>query len=144
MILPTIVQSVLRFLKYRRWTLLSLLLIIPLGFGSKFYSGPAEVWVNDSLGGLFYEIFWCVFILLLVKGGKPRIIAASVLTVTCVLEFLQLSHHPALEWIRSCFIGRALVGTHFVWSDFPYYFIGCGIGWLWMKRLVKWEKRLSF
>ena len=111
------------------------MLIVPLGFYSKFYSGPAARWVNDSLGGVLYEIFWCLLIFLFFNTIKPRKIAVFVLFFTCFLEFLQLWHHPFLVSLRSSFIGQTVLGTSFVWSDFPYYFFGCGIGWGWMRRL---------
>jgi hypothetical protein len=132
-----------RFLvpRKRAWTLVSLLVIVPVGFCSKFYAGPAANWVNDSLSGVFYEIFWCLLIFLFWSEGKPWIIAASVLVATCLLEFLQLWHPPVLEFMRSYFIGQAVLGTSFTWSDFPCYFLGCGIGWLWLSRLQKVGRR---
>ncbi|MGP8243973.1 MAG: hypothetical protein ACLQVN_05585 [Bryobacteraceae bacterium] len=44
----------------QRWVLISLLVLVPVGFYSKFYRGPVREWVNDSLGGTFYVIFWCL------------------------------------------------------------------------------------
>jgi hypothetical protein len=131
--------------KTRIWTLISLLIIVPVGFYSKFYRGPGANWVNNSLGGVFYEIFWCLITFLIAdilkkpdplkKTGYYRetVIAAIVLIITCMLEFLQLWHPPVLESLRSTFIGRTVLGTTFTWSDFPYYFLGTGIGWIWMR-----------
>ena len=116
-------------------TLISLVIIVPVGFYSKFYKGPAFFWVNNSLGGLFYEIFWCLLIFLFFTKGKPWIIASIVLITTCLLEFLQLWHPNFLEWIRSNFVGRTILGNSFAWKDFPYYFVGSTIGWLWLKWL---------
>ena len=120
-----------------RWTLISILIIVPLGLYSKFYSGQAENWVNNSLGGVLYVIFWCLFAFLFLSNTKPSKIAAVVFAVTCFLEFLQLWHPTFLEFLRSNFVGRTILGTSFTWLDFPYYLVGCGIGWLWMKRLQK-------
>lgn len=117
-------------------TILSILIITPIGFASKFYRGPAAVWVNDSLGGTFYVMCWCLVAFLFFPKGKPGKIALTVLIITCLLEFMQLWHPPLLEWIRSYFIGATILGTSFVWSDFPYYFLGCGMGWLWLRRLA--------
>ena len=125
------------FVNRNRWTLLSLVLIVPLGFYSKFYTGIAHVWVNDSLGGIFYEIFWCLVFFLFFNKIAPCKIAMTVFCVTSLLEFLQLWHHPFLEMIRRAFIGRTIIGTSFVWSDFSYYFFGCLLGWFWMKILQK-------
>jgi len=123
-----------------KWTLISILIIVPLGIYSKFYSGQAARWVNDSLGGVLYVIFWCLLAFLFLSNTKPWKIAAVVFAVTCFLEFLQLWHPPLLEFLRSNFIGRTILGTSFTWSDFPYYLVGCGIGWLWMKSLQKHTK----
>lgn len=116
-------------------TLLSILIITPIGFYSKFYHGPAASWVNDSLVGLFYEIFWCLVGFLFFPHSKPWKITTIVLTSTCLLEFLQLWHPLFLEMLRSHFIGATVLGTSFVWSDFPYYFFGSGLGWLWLRGI---------
>jgi len=110
------------------WTLIAILAITPIGFYSKFYEGPAATWVNDSLGGLFYEIFWCLVGFLLFPAARPWKIATVVVSVTCLLEVLQLWHPHFLEVIRGNFIGSTIIGTSFVWSDFPYYFVGSAIG----------------
>jgi hypothetical protein len=41
-----------------------------------------------------------------------------------MLEFLQLWRPPLLQAVRSTFLGHALVGSSFAWSDFPYYGAG--------------------
>ncbi len=117
--------------------LILLLLITPIGFYTKIYSGPAAQWVNDSLGGVLYEIFWCLLFFLFFVKAKAWVIATSVFIVTCFLEVLQLWHPEFLEIIRSYFIGRTLLGTSFNLYDFIYYFIGSGIGYLILTRLQK-------
>lgn len=118
-----------------KWTLISILIIIPLGIYSKFYEGPAAHWVNYSLGGVLYVIFWCLVVFLFLGNTKPWKIAASVLIITCFLEILQLWHPPFLVFLRHHFIGRTILGTTFTWNDFPHYLAGFGIGWLWLKCL---------
>lgn len=113
----------------------SILILVPLGFYSKFYRGPAADWVNDSLGGAFYVIFWCLVVFFFAPQWPPRRIAAGVVGATCTLEFLQLWHPPLLEMLRSHFLGRTILGTTFDWMDFPYYFLGGVVGWYWVYRL---------
>jgi hypothetical protein len=108
---------------------------VPLGFFTKIYAGPAATWVNNSLSGILYVIFWCLLALLLAPDARPGIIALLVLIITCILELAQLWHPPALESLRGSFIGRTLLGTHFTWSDFAYYALGSGVGFLWLRRL---------
>jgi len=127
------------YLINRKWTLLSIVVIVPVGLLCKLYSGPASSCVNDSLGGVFYEIFWCLLIFLFFKKVKPFNIAMIVFLVTCFLEFLQLWHPPFLQFLRSFFLGRTILGTSFTWTDFPYYFIGCIISYYWMKFLKRIE-----
>jgi hypothetical protein len=124
--------------KQRLVTLLLLINIIPAGFFTKFYSGPAHHWVNDSFGGLLYEIFWCLVIYFLFPKSKPFIVALIVFVVTCILEFLQLWHPAFLEMLRRNFIGRTILGNSFNWYDFPYYFIGSAMGYAvlyWISKL---------
>jgi len=118
----------------RRWTGLALVGLVPLGLYSKVYAGPAATWVNNSLCGVFYVLFWCLLVFWLLPRVRPWRIALAVLAMTCLLEFLQLWHPPWLEGLRSFWAGQILLGTTFAWSDFPYYFIGAGLGWLWMRR----------
>jgi hypothetical protein len=116
-------------------TLLSIAIIVPVGFYSKVYRGPASHWVNDSLGGLFYVIFWCLVVSVLLPRVRAARITLGVLAGTCTIEFLQRWHPPFLEYLRSFFIGRSILGSYFDWYDFPYYFAGAALGWLWLRAL---------
>jgi hypothetical protein len=108
----------------RLFCLIALLIIIPIGFYTKFYSGNASKWVNNSLGGVFYEIFWCLVIYLVFHKLKPILIASAVFLVTCALEFTQLWKPQFLEILRENILIRTIIGSSFTWSDFPYYIIG--------------------
>lgn len=106
------------------------------GFGLKLYPGPGSDWPNNYGAGVLYEVFWILIFYfacpsaLLVKGAP-----VLVFILTSAFEFLQLSHAPVLENIRSTFLGRTLIGTDFVWLDFPHYFLGCFLGFLLVKRI---------
>lgn len=117
--------------------LLSLCIIIPVGFGTKFYQGPFEWWMNDYVGGSIYEIFWCFVVVILWPAMNEWIVGTWVFLITSFLEFFQLWHPPFLEVIRSTFLGRTLIGQSFTWMDFPYYIIGCVLGGLWIRELRK-------
>jgi Protein of unknown function (DUF2809) len=119
---------------------LSLLVVTPLGFVFKFYSGPGNGWFNNYGAGLLYEIFWILLAFFFFHSKRSaNVIPVYVFLVTCILEFLQLWHPPFLEKIRSSFPGSALIGTTFVWWDFPHYVIGCFIGWIWIRFLLSRE-----
>ncbi len=121
----------------KRKAILFLVLITLTGVSCKFYRGPASNWVNDSLGGLFYVIFWCVLIFLFFEYWKPWLLSLSVCIATCFVEFLQLYHCSFLGLLRSSFIGKTLLGTTFAWSDFPYYIGGSVVGWISLRYLSK-------
>lgn len=121
----------------RRKVFLCLLFVIPLGFITKFYQGPAEAWLHNYAGGILYEFFWCLVVALVWPRASGQCIALWIFIVTSALEFTQLWHTPLLESIRSTFIGRTFIGTSFSWFDFPYYIVGCIIGWACIEGLRK-------
>lgn len=123
-------------LRVRLWTLASLALLTPVGFSTKFYTGPGRNWVQNSLGGVLYEIFWILLVFCAFPSRKSLIrIAVSVCLITSALEVLQLWHPQFLQAVRATFLGSVLLGTTFVWSDFVYYAIGCLLGWTWARAL---------
>ncbi len=130
-------QLLLKLIKTRLLTLLSILIITLLGFYSKFYSGKEEVWINHHLGGIFYVIFWCLIVFLFFPEAKPVIIAGWVLSITVLLEFLQLYHPKFLGLLRGSFIGKTILGTSFNLIDIIFYIIGWGIAIIWLKKLSK-------
>ena len=133
--MPSVIKMNLS--NHRLAILISLLIVTPLGFASKFYSGPGAWWLNNYAGGIMYEIFWCLAVSFLWQRASPVLIAACVFAATCSLEFLQLWHPRFLGVVRATFMGRTLIGTSFTWWDFPHYLLGCCAGWFWVKSLRK-------
>jgi len=122
------------------YTLLALVIIIPVGFLTKFYSGPAANWVSNSLAGVLYEIFWCLVLFLLFKRLRPAYIGLLVFFTTCILELTQLWKPYFLEVLRDNFIIRTVVGNSFSWNDFPYYSIGSLLGYILIKIIIRISK----
>jgi len=123
--------------KYRFLVITLMVIIVPAGFYTKIYTGPLHGWVNNSLGGFFYEIFWCLAAAAVFPRVQPLRIAAWVFLVTSSLELMQLWHPPFLDYLRSGFIGRTILGTTFNWKDFPYYASGSLAGWYLLKLAVR-------
>ena len=122
----------------RKYCVFSLLLVTPVGFGLKLNNGTAQWWFNNYGAGLLYEIFWILVIFFIFPSKKLILkIPAWVFIITCVLEIMQLWNPFILDAVRSSFIGRALIGTTFAWWDFAHYAIGCILGWLWLRWLIK-------
>ncbi len=124
---------------YRLALLVSVLLIIPIGYFVRFYQG-GQTWVSDFLGSVAYEIFWIVLVGLFFPAVSPARAAIGVCLATCMLEFLQLWHPPFLEAMRATFLGRMVLGTTFNWADFLSYFAGSAAGWGWMRSLRQWAR----
>jgi hypothetical protein len=124
---------------FRLPSILSFLFIVPVGLFSKFYSGPFQNWSNNSLGGVFYVIFWCLVFYFIFPRTKSCKISLIVFAATCTLEILQLWHPLFLQMLRSTFIGKTVLGTTFTFKDFPYYLVGAALGWYWIKFLYKLE-----
>jgi hypothetical protein len=132
-----IFAAVMRLLK-RKWTILFLLIVVPAGFYSKFYTGPASDWVNNSLGGVFYVVFWSLLFYLLLPKVQPGKTALAAFVATCAVETLQLWHPAFLETIRRNFIGATILGSTFSWLDMLHYIIGFLASWAllgWLRRL---------
>src|SRR5919202_1409546 len=126
-----------RVFKYRLALLISILIIIPLGYVVRLY-GFAPEWFNDLFGSVAYEIFWILLVALLFPQSSSFWTAVGVCLATCVIEFLQLWHPPLLEAMRATLPGRLVLGNNFAWSDFLSYFIGSFLGWVWMQALRQW------
>ncbi len=126
------------FFTRRLGVILSLCILTPLSFWVwSCYNGPAKVWVNFYLSAVFYVVFWCLFVFLFAPKRKCALrIALAVLAGTCLLEFLQLWEPVFLEKIRATFLGKAILGTCFVWGQFPYYIAGSLIGFFLLKLLA--------
>jgi len=123
----------------RKWTLLSIIIIVPVGLYTKFYSGPLADWVHSSLGGILYVIFWSLFIFLFLPATNPFRIAIIVFLATCLIEFLQLWHPEFLETIRGYFIGRTILGNSFSWWDMLHYGIGLVLSAILLRIIKKAE-----
>jgi hypothetical protein len=117
---------------------LSIAIVTPAGFLFKFYAGPLGWWFNNYGAGLLYEIFWILVVFFLFPSPRRvKWIPLWVFFGTSALEVMQLWHPWFLEWIRSYFLGSALIGTTFSWWDFPHYVLGCLIGWGWAFLLSR-------
>ncbi len=128
------------WLESNRWRLIWLSVLTISGFYSKFHVGWFQDWVNDSLGGVLYVVFWCAVWDLISHRFGAGVIAGSVFALTCGLEFLQGVRHPILEWAHGYFIGRTLLGTTFVWSDFFYYAVGGVLGYFWIEAMRRIDR----
>ena len=117
--------------------LILLSVLVPLGFYTKFYHGPASEIVRNYLGGLLYVIFWMLVAALIFPRTSSLKIALYVLIFTIIIEFSQLWHPAFLETLRHNFIGVTILGNYFAWYDFPWYVAGAIAGYFILKFISK-------
>ena len=120
---------------YRQVLLWSFGAITLLGTLGKFYPGPGRSWLNNSFGGVPYVILFMALVALIWPRLAPGWVALGVLVATCLLEVLQLWQPAWLQAVRATLPGRLVLGSTFSPSDFWYYLIGAGLGWLGLRWL---------
>ncbi len=126
-----------RFFKYRIALLINITVIIPLGYLVRFSHGPAPEWFNDSFGSIAYQILLILLTVLLWPKASLAWTAFGVCLASCGIEFLQLWQPPFLQAARATLPGRLILGNSFTWSDFPPYFVGSLLGWVYVGWLAK-------
>jgi hypothetical protein len=124
-----------RVAHYRIALLISIAVVLPLGYLVRFSQGPAPEWFNDAFGSIAYEFFWLFLVLLVFPKASPLRVAISIFLATCAIEFLQLCQLQPLSTLRATFVGRLVLGNTFNWTDFPAYFVGCVLGERWVELL---------
>jgi hypothetical protein len=111
----------------RKYLFLILLLLIPIGLGTKFYRGPFEQWVHLYAGDIFYPMFW-YFLARFVWPRLPCLWGAvGVFGFCALIEVSQMWKPVFLQTLRQTFFGAVLLGSGFDWPDFLYYAVGVGI-----------------
>ena len=103
---------------------------VALCFSYAYFRHVLPDWWRSHGGGIPYVLFF----IFLAYTAFPRPvcifrICAIVVLVTCGLEVLQLWKPEPLVAFRRTTFGAALLGSTFVWGDFPLYFIGGVIGY---------------
>lgn len=104
------------------------LVTVPLGLGSRRYAPALPHFVAEYAGDALYATL--VFFLLLFAA--PRVgrvwLAALAFGLSALVEVSQAWHVAPLDAARATRLGRLVLGTTFVWSDFPCYAVGAALG----------------
>ena len=125
----------LSWLRYRAALLAGIVVVVPLGYVVRFSFWLGLEWLHDALGSIAYEIFWILLVTFFIPKKSVVWVAVGVCLATCAVEFLQLWQHPLLKMLHSTIPGRLVLGNSFTWWDFPPYFVGSFLGWLWVRSL---------
>jgi len=104
----------------------------------RYYDGWGRYWVRYYFSGAVYVIIWSLLFFLFWPSRRNVIrIPIAVFTATCILEFLQLWRLDFLQAFRSTLAGAALMGTTFVWLQFPFYVLGAIVSIIMLRLLIK-------
>ena len=101
-----------------------------------YYRGVAQNWIRYYVSASVYVVMWSLlfFFFWPTKNNNIRI-PVLVLLGTCLLEVLQLWEPDFLERLRSTLLGAGLIGTDFVWLQFPFYVLGALVAVVVLKLL---------
>ncbi len=125
-------------MSYRLALLLSIVILVPIGYLVRFSQGAFPDWLHDASGSVAYEIFWIALVQFYYPKASIVKTAVAVCLATCAIEFLQLWQPPLLQAIRATLPGRLVLGNTFSWSDFPPYFVGSALGWIGIRQLKRY------
>jgi len=125
----------LRCKPYRIALVAGMVCIIPLGYFVRFSKGLHAPLLQDIGGSLAYQILLMFGVAVLFPRLSLMKCAVGVFVFSCAIEFLQLWQAPFILEIRATWPGRVILGTTFIWADFPPYALGCVIGWLLLRAL---------
>ncbi|MFH1372027.1 MAG: DUF2809 domain-containing protein [Planctomycetota bacterium] len=106
----------------------------------RYYRGWGQYWVRFYLSGSVYEIIWSL-VLFFFWPRKAYIVKIPIIVFffTCFLEFLQLWKAEFLQSFRATLVGAALIGTDFVWLQFPFYVLGSAVSIILLSLLANKE-----
>lgn len=100
----------------------------------KYYHGWAQHRIRFYVSGIVYVLVWSVGLFAVLPGRKNIWrIPLIVFVLTCGLEFLQLYQPQFLQAVRTTLAGAAILGTCFIWLQFPYYIAGALCSYLLLK-----------
>lgn len=101
-----------------------MLVLVPLGLGSKRYHGQGQSWIHANAGDVLYAAFWLFAVKLIWPRLSARTAALAVFGCCTVIEFSQLLHSPLLDGWRRTTAGRLLLGSDFSVADIGCYGLG--------------------
>ena len=114
---------------------LAVLLVIPVGlFARSRRAGADPATLPGFLATYTGDTLWPMMFFFLGRFVFPRAnrwsLAACTLALTLTIEFSQLWHPAALEWLRGQPVIGFLLGSSFLWSDVVCLLVGSFIATL--------------
>lgn len=128
--------------KLRIISIIALIVLSIMGFWMwRYYHGREQYLVRYYISGIVYVMILSVGFFIIWPSSKNVLrIPVIAFIFTCCLEVLQLYKPPFLQAIRATLIGQAILGTDFVWLQFPFYIAGGLCSYLLLKFLFLFKK----
>jgi len=95
-----------------------------LGLGSRALGSVLPRFVAEYAGDALYATLVFFLLAFVVPRWRGAILAGAAFAFSCMVEASQCSDAAWLKAIRARKLGRLVLGTTFVWSDFPCYAAG--------------------
>lgn len=108
----------------RSISLAIIVVVVPLGVGTKLYGGPLDAWVTRYGGDVAVPVFFFYLAMLARPRLSPRACAVGVFVVCSAVELSQILDSSALSSIRGNVAGRTVLGSDFDPLDFVFYAVG--------------------
>ncbi len=106
----------------------SALVTIPLGLGSRRFAAHLPSFVADYAGDALYATLMCSLLRFVCPRARSLWIGLGAFALSALVEVSQALHVGVLDAARATRLGRLVLGTTFVWSDFPCYAAGALLG----------------
>lgn len=106
----------------------SALVTIPLGLGSRRFAAHLPSFVADYAGDALYATLLCALLRFVCPRARALWLGLGAFALSALVELSQSLHVGVLDAARATRLGRLVLGTTFVWSDFPCYAAGALLG----------------
>ncbi|MEO0469779.1 MAG: DUF2809 domain-containing protein [Bacteroidota bacterium] len=108
-----------------RWKLaLLILLLIPLGLGSRRFASELPAFIADYAGDTLWAMLVYWLFAFLIPTAKIRTLVVAALLFSYGIEVSQLWQTDWLDALRDTTLGKLVLGRGFLWSDFLCYTVG--------------------
>lgn len=124
---PAVRESLAR-VRSRGWLLAAAALTVCAGLGSRAFGAHLPRFVADYAGDALYATLVFVLAAFAIPRAKGAHLALVAFGISALVEVSQAVHVGVLDAVRATLPGRLVLGTTFVWSDFPCYLAGALLG----------------
>ncbi len=112
----------------RSWLVGATILTVCAGLGSRKFGGHLPGFVAEYAGDALYATLIYVLAAFVGPRTKGTSLALLAFGFSALVEASQAVHVGVLDAVRATLPGRLVLGTTFVWSDFPCYAAGALLG----------------